>query len=95
MLLLKVGVSDSLEGVFFPIGKSKVETYADDTTIGIERDESNLTDLNKIINDFQRLSGLGANLDQTHVIPVGPIDDPSIELCKDFKLHWTSAWFYH
>lgn len=92
MLLLKVGFSDSLEGVFFPIGESRVEAYADDTTIGIERNESNLRALIKIINDFQRLSGLAANLDKTHVIPVGPIDDPSIELCTDLKLHWTSSF---
>ena len=92
MLLLKVGFSDSLEGVFFPIGESRVEAYADDTTIGIKRDEPNLRALIKIINDFQRLSGLAANLDKTHVIPVGPIDDPSIELCADLKLHWTSSF---
>ena len=69
-----------------------MEAYADDTTIGIKRDESNLRALIKIINDFQRLSGLAANLDKTHVIPVGPIDDPSIELCADLKLHWTSSF---
>ena len=46
----------------------------------------------KIINDFKKISGLSANLDKTHVIPVGPIDDPSIVLCPDLNLHWTSSF---
>ena len=105
-LLLKVGYTSNLEGVFFPTGdsrvesgavvfptgESRVESYADDTTIGIKRDEKNLRALIKIINDFKSISGLSANLDKTHVIPVGPIDDPSIELCPDLNLNWTSSF---
>ena len=69
-----------------------MESYADDTSIGINRDENNLRQLNNIINDFKKVSGLSANLEKTHVIPVGPIDDPAIELCPDLNLHWTSSF---
>ena len=91
-LLLKVSYTNSLEGVFLPTGESRVESYADDTSIGINRDENNLRKLINIINDFKKVSGLSANLEKTHVIPVGPIDDPSIELCPDLNLHWTSSF---
>ena len=106
ILLLKVGYTVNLEGVFFPTGESmaessggvfptgesRVESYADDTTIGIKRDEKNLRALINIIDEFRSISGLSANLDKTHVIPVGPIDDPSIELCTDLNLNWTSSF---
>ena len=75
ILLLKVGYTTNLEGVVFPTGESRVESYADDTTIGIKR-ENNLRTLIKIISDFKNISGMSANIDKTHVIPVGPIDDP-------------------
>ena len=92
ILLLKVGYTTSLDGVVLPTGESRVESYADDTTIGIKRDENNLRTLIKIINDFKNISGLAANIDKTHVIPVGPIDDPSIILCPELKLNWTSSF---
>ena len=92
ILLLKVGYTTNLEGVVFPTGESRVESYADDTTIGIKRDENNLRTLIKIISDFKNISGLSANIDKTHVIPVGPIDDPSMVLCQDLNLNWTSSF---
>ena len=76
----------------FPTGESRVESYADDTTIDIKRDEKNLRALINIIDEFRSILGLSANLDKTHVIPVGPIDDPSIELCTDLNLNWTSSF---
>ena len=102
MLLLKVGYTTSLEGVILPTtslegvvlptGESRVESYADDTTIGIKRDEYNLRTLIMIINDFKNISGLSANIDKTHVIPVGPIDDPSIVLYPELNFNWTSSF---
>merc|ERR1711867_267467 len=64
-LLLKIGYTNSLEGVFLPTGESRVESYADDTSIGINRDENNLRQLINIINDFKKVSGLSANLEKT------------------------------
>ena len=66
-----------------------MESYAEDTSIS---DDNNLRQLMNIIDYFKKASGLSANLDKTHVIPVGPVDNPSIELCPDLKLNWTSSF---
>ena len=57
-LLLKIGYTKTLKGVFFPHGEARAEAYADDTTIGISRDSENLRNLIGIINNFSLISGL-------------------------------------
>ena len=51
------------------MGKNS-EAYTDDTNIIIKRSEENLRNLVKIIKDFAQISGLHANLEKTHVIPI-------------------------
>ena len=103
-LLLKIGYTKTLTGVFFPHGEARAEAradaraearaeaYADDTTIGITRTTENLRSLVNIINNFSLISGLHANIDKTHVIPIGLITDPAEILCPDLGLNWTSSF---
>jgi len=44
-LLLKIGYTKTIKGVFFPHGEARAEAYADDTTIGISRSPENLRNL--------------------------------------------------
>ena len=103
-LLLKIGHTKTLTGVFLPHGgasaeasadaraEARAEAYADDTTIGITRSSENLRNLVNIINNFSLISGLHANIDKTHVIPIGLITDPADILCPDLGLNWTSSF---
>ena len=62
-LLMKITHTSTIEGIKFARTESRVETYADDTTIIIKRTEENLRNLVKIIQDFSKISGLHANLE--------------------------------
>ena len=94
MLLLKITETKLLEGVTWAKSQNRCEAYADDTTIIIKRSEQNLRNLVKIITDFAKISGLHANLEKTHVIPIGNNTsvEPEHQLCKDLKLHWTKSF---
>ena len=94
ILLLKITETRLLEGVIWAKNQNRCEAYADDTTIIIKRSEQNLRNLVKIIKDFAQISGLHANLEKTHVIPIGGITSIAREdqLCKDLKLHWTTTF---
>ena len=91
-LLLKIGFTKKLKGVTLPRGEARAEAYADDTTIGITRSEENLRNLVQIIRGFSGISGLHANLDKTHVMPIGPDSDPRQILCPDLGLKWTDSF---
>ena len=71
ILLLKITKTNSLEGITIAKEEARAETYADDTTIIIKRNEENLRTLIRIIQDFSKLSGLQANLEKTSVTPIG------------------------
>ena len=92
LLLLKIGYTKRIHGVILPGGEARAEAYADDTTIGIQRSEENLRNLVEIIRGFSKISGLHANLDKTHVMPIGPDSNPEIILCPDLGLSWTDSF---
>ena len=94
ILLLKITQTDKLDGVTFAKVESRCEAYADDTTIVIKRTEENLRNLVTIIRDFAKISGLHANLEKTHVIPIGAITstEPEDQLCRDLNLNWTKTF---
>ena len=69
--------------------EARAEAYADDTTIDISGSSENLRSLVNIINNFSHISGLQANIDKTHVIPIGLITNtmprPWTELALQFQ----------
>ena len=91
-LLIKICYTKLITGVSLPGGEGRAEAYADDTTIGITRSEKNLRGLVKIISEFGELSGLHANLDKTHVMPIGPNKDKDDIICPDLGLNWTNSF---
>ena len=50
---------------------SKTQTFTDDTTLTIAREEESLRNCIKYIEEFKEISGLAAYLDKTNVIPFG------------------------
>ena len=76
------------------MSKAEAKTFADDTTIYLERTSENLRMAVKYLKDFSEISGLQCNLDKTSVIPIGQemdITDDNI-LCPDLELSWESEF---
>ena len=67
----------------------KAKTFADDTTILIERDEKSLRKSIQYIEDFKQISGLAANLHKTNVIPSGKFFNPGNKICPELEVNWT------
>jgi hypothetical protein len=94
ILLIKISYTSTLEGLTFARSEARSETYADDTTIIIKRTEAKLRNLIKIITNFSKISGLRANFEKVHVIPIGAMTSilPEDQICRDLKLHWTKSF---
>ena len=88
ILLIKITQKKYIKGV--QIGKKEccAQTFADDTTILIKRDEESLRACIQYIEDFKSISGLAANLDKTNVIPYGMFFNPGCKICPDLDVKW-------
>ena len=71
VLLLKITFTKNITGITFGSIEGRSETFADDTTISIERTPENLRKSVEYLKDFAETSGLQCNLDKTSVIPIG------------------------
>ena len=94
ILLIKITYKKNLTGITFGSVKGRSETFADDTTIYLERTSENLRMAVKYLKDFSEISGLQCNLDKTSVIPIGQemdITDDNI-LCPDLDLSWETEF---
>merc|ERR1711983_688840 len=58
ILLIKINYTKNLKGITFATMESRSETFADDTTIIVERSEEYLRTAIHYINSFHKLSGL-------------------------------------
>ena len=94
ILLIKITYTKNLTGITFGSVEGRSETFADDTTIYLERTSENLRMAVKYLKDFSEISGLQCNLDKTSVIPIGTemdITDDNI-LCPDLDLTWETEF---
>ena len=94
ILLIKITYTRNLTGITFGCIEGRSETFADDTTIYIERTPENLRNAIKYLKEFAIISGLQCNIDKTLVIPIGTeldITDDNI-LCPDLELTWENEF---
>merc|ERR1711872_156388 len=88
ILLIKITTSKNIKGVKIGKKECKAQTFADDTTILINRDEESLRASIHYIEEFKLISGLAANLDKTNVIPYGKFFNPGQKICPDLDVKW-------
>ena len=88
ILLIKITKSKNIQGVKIGKKECKAQTFADDTTILIKRDEASLRASILYIEEFKLISGLAANLDKTNVIPYGKFFNPGQKICPDLDVNW-------
>ena len=69
MLLIKINYSKKIKGITFATHESRSETFADNTTIFLERGEENLKNATKYIQNFYTISGLACNIEKNKYIP--------------------------
>ena len=92
ILLIKITSTKNITGITYAKKEARAETFADDTTLFMERTASNLRNATKYIKHFHQISGLACNLDKTSVIPIGQISDKNEQLCKDLKMVWEESF---
>ena len=88
ILLIKINYSKHIKGVTFANDDYRSETFADDTSIVIERNEEYLKKAIKFIKDFHEISGLKCNVDKTVVIPIGANTDKKDVICPELGVSW-------
>jgi hypothetical protein len=55
----------------------------------MQRSPENLRAATKYIKDFHTISGLACNLDKTHIIPIGRLNDPKDIICPELGMTWS------
>ena len=68
----------------------KAQTFFDDTTLMIAREEESLRNCIKYTEEFKKISGLAANLDKTNVILFGKFFIPGNKIYHDLEVNWTN-----
>ena len=92
ILLIKINHTKNITGITYAHQESRSETFADDTSIFIVRNESNLRNATNYITLFHKISGLACNLDKTVVIPVGTNTNITDQLCPDLGMTWNDSF---
>ena len=87
ILLIKINHTKHIKGITFGKEEGRSETFADDTSIYMERKEEYLRATLKYLAAFGALSGLQCNVGKTRVIPIGN-HDMTKDICKDTDLKW-------
>ena len=88
ILLIKITTTKNISGITFAKEEARAETFADDTTLIMERSESNLRNAINYIKHFHSISGLACNLDKTSVIPIGTNTNINDKLCHELDMVW-------
>ena len=92
ILLIKINYTNRIKGITFAKHESRSETFADDTTVLIERKEEYLRFAMKFIRMFHNISGLSCNLEKTVVIPIGQNTNTDDKLCTELNLEWSNKF---
>ena len=92
ILLIKINHTKNITGITYAQQEARSETFADDTTIFITRNEHNLRHATKYISQFHSISGLACNLDKTVIIPIGTNTDTNDKLCPDLGMEWHDSF---
>ena len=89
ILLLKINFTTNLTGIKFAKQESRSETFANDTTIILQRTKNNLIFAKKYLTDFHSISGPSCNVEKTNVISIGVNTDHTDTICNDLGFEWT------
>ena len=69
ILLIKINNTKNIKGITYAKKESQSETFADDTSIFIQRNPTYLRECVNILKHFANISGLQCNLEKASVMP--------------------------
>ena len=93
ILFIKITRSRHIKGIKLQTEEEiKAQTFADDTSLLIERCEASLKGCVNFITSFSKVSGLHANLDKTRVVPFGSNFNTKDKLCSNLPLDWENSF---
>ena len=92
ILLLKINHTKNLTGIIFAKFEARSETFANDTTIFLQRTAHNLQYATKYIKAFHKISGLACNVAKTVVIPIGTNTNKHDILCPELGMEWDNTF---
>ena len=92
ILLIKITTTEHITGITYAKHEARAETFADDTTLFMERSEKNLRNATKYVKHFHQISGLACNIDKTQVIPIGKNSDKNDTICKELNMVWEDTF---
>ena len=67
---------------------STVIQFADDTCLTLQYNEKNIRTTFRILQDFEKASGLRLNMNKTEILKLGPISRTDGKLCPEFNINW-------
>ena len=77
ILLIKINHTKNIKGIIYAKKESQSETFADDTSIFIQRNPEYFKQCVNILKHFSNISGLQCNQYKTSVVPIGGNFDTS------------------
>ena len=86
ILLIKVNFTKIIKGITFAKKESQSETFADNTSFFMLREEEYIHAAMSYLDAFSKISGLKCNISKTKVIHIGLFDKDN-KLCPDIKLN--------
>ena len=93
ILLIKITKSRHIKGIKLQTqDEIRAQTFADDTSLIIQRCINSLRAWVKCIKLFSKISGIHANIDKTKVIPFGHNFNIKDILYKEIPLEWEDSF---
>ena len=85
ILFIKINYTNDVKGTIFTKSKSRSETFAEDTSLIMERKDNYLCNMMKYLTKFTQISELKCNIGKTKVILIGDFYRDN-KLCADINL---------
>ena len=99
ILFIKINFTKNNKGITFAKKESRSETFANDTSFFMLREENYLHAAMSYLEAFSKISGLKCNISKTKVIPIGIFDKdkicPKIDLNREDDFTLLSFYIYN
>ncbi|MCU7801439.1 MAG: reverse transcriptase family protein, partial [gamma proteobacterium symbiont of Lucinoma myriamae] len=93
ILAILIRTNKHIKGIKVGDKEFVISQYADDTSFILDGTRQSLEQALIVLKFYANISGLGVNVEKTHVIWFGSMIDSDITLCNEYNLHWEKGYF--
>lgn len=90
LLADQIRANKKIKGIRVGNTEFKIAQFADDLTVFMHFDQQSLTELEKILENFRKFSGLKVNYDKTSIYRMGSIKGKNIRLESNQPFKWVN-----